>query len=74
MINKINGTLNVMLQNEKHQPMTLSIFNDMGQNVSMTKTREGNISIPVSELTAGIYMLFVTDENGNTKTSKFIKD
>ena len=72
--NPVNGTLNVMLQNEKHQPMTLSIFNDMGQNVSMTKTREGNISIPVSELTAGIYMLFVTDENGNTKTSKFIKD
>lgn len=72
--NPVNGTLNVMLQNEKHQLMTLSVFNDMGQNVSMTKTREENISIPVSELKAGIYMLFVTDENDNTKTSKFIKD
>ncbi len=72
--NPTNGTLNIDLNNEKNRSMTLSIFNDIGQTVSTMNTFESLISISVSEMKAGIYMIIVKDENGIIKTYKFIKE
>ncbi len=71
--NPVNGILNVALKNENNKPMTVSIFNDLGQTISVTKTTERQISIPVNEFKSGIYFLNVNNENGIVKTSKFIK-
>ena len=46
--NPVNGILNVELKNENNKPMTVSIFNDLGQTISVTKTTERQISIPVN--------------------------
>lgn len=71
--NPVTGILNVIVGNENQSLKTISIFNNLGQTISTFKTIENKIMIPTNEIEAGIYLLSVRDENGNTKTAKFIK-
>lgn len=71
--NPVTENINLEIDNEKHQSVIISIFNDLGQKISTTQTTESFVSIPSVDLKPGMYMLSVSNESGIFKTSKFLK-
>lgn len=69
--NPVNDVLNIKSTKEIKE---LHIFNMVGQKVYSEKNREKNSSVRTSNLPKGMYILQTIDQQGNTKSSKFIKD
>ena len=61
----------IYLKSEK-EFVSYSIYNMVGQQIS-TSTISGKSTINVGKLSAGQYILKLTDKNGNTQTRPFIK-
>lgn len=60
-----------------HDAATVTVYNTLGQAVYSAErsfTANNQIAVPVSTLTAGIYILKVKAENGAVYSTKFIKE
>lgn len=51
---------------------TVEIFNQTGQIVARENINASNSSIDISNLAAGIYIISLVDNNGNSKRKKLI--
>ncbi|MDQ3141442.1 MAG: multicopper oxidase domain-containing protein [Bacteroidota bacterium] len=71
--NPVSENLNIVLNNGNNQKKTLFIYNTLGQNVFTTTSSQNNISIPVSNFNAGIYLMMMLGDSGIEKQVKFIK-
>jgi len=64
--NPVNNVLNIKMDSDLSQVV---IYNLQGQKVKESTTKQVN----VSNLSRGIYLVKIEDENGNIATKKFIK-
>jgi hypothetical protein len=66
--NPTNGKLHI----ESKEPISqISIFNLLGQNI---EKKQNTNQIDLSKAKAGIYLLNIEDENGNSQTHKIVKE
>jgi hypothetical protein len=72
--NPANDMINIDLSGLHHQPLTLHVFNMMGETIYSEKTKNGeseNISVNTSMWSEGIYFL-VADDNQTRLTQKLM--
>lgn len=75
--NPTNGTSLFLNSKISFENAQIEIFNTLGQKVSQLNAGFGNnnqISIPVGDLTVGVYVLNVKTSTGEKFTSKFVKN
>lgn len=71
-LNPLNTNLSDSLQGVSVD-VTVSLYNLLGQEVSKTSVHDENtITIPVINLSPGIYILRLMNENGNILTCRII--
>ncbi|WP_303318587.1 T9SS type A sorting domain-containing protein [Flavivirga abyssicola] len=69
--NPVANVVNIQANaNTLNEILKISIYSLTGQLVKESNT----VEIEVEDLSSGIYMLSVQDENGNTTTKKFVKN
>ncbi|MGL5892022.1 MAG: T9SS type A sorting domain-containing protein, partial [Bacteroidia bacterium] len=71
--NPTNGNAFLQLPNDgaKHQ---ITLYNELGQLVNMLRaTTEPTVELPTSGLAAGIYVVHVITENGNSQHIRLVK-
>ena len=72
--NPIKNLLNIKWQNEMRK-LAIQIFTLEGKILQAENIENKNqTSIDVSNLSSGIYLLNIEDEEGNTETKKFLKE
>ena len=67
-----NPVKDLLYVNSDKEYTSYSIYNMAGQMVASEKM-SGKSGMNVSRITVGQYLLKLTDKNGNTDTSQFIK-
>jgi len=73
--NPVNNELNISLDTNLNSKLNLNLYEVSGRfiNQASVNTIESNISIDVTNLSSGIYVLHISDSNGFIKTHKIIK-
>ena len=51
----------------------VEVYNICGQKVMSVKANSNNVNVNMSELTTGVYMVKITDKNGNETVNKVVK-
>lgn len=73
--NPVDDVLNLKFDYANFKAKEIQILNIEGllvQQISLT-SQQAAIEIPVSQWSKGIYFIRITDQNGNSKSKKFIK-
>ena len=68
--NPNNGEFFIEFNNPKHLSASISIYNLSGQRVFETTTRDSNLNLNASNLTAGIYLIRIIADK--TYTQKMV--
>lgn len=73
--NPVVNELNVRLDSKEAAQYNLSVFNNAGQAVRQQSLQAGDnqLSMDVSDLSAGVYRLMIQDEQGRRMTRNFVK-
>ena len=51
----------------------VEVYNICGQKVMTVEANSNNVNVNMSELTTGVYMVKITDKNGNSTVNKVVK-
>jgi len=51
----------------------VEVYNICGQKVISLETKTSSVNVNMSELTAGVYMVKIVDNNGNATVNKIVK-
>jgi len=72
--NPADSRINIDFNNQNSEELKIEVFNLLGKKVLAKKITKTNASLLVSELTNGVYLMKITDEDNNSSTSKrFVK-
>ncbi len=75
--NPVANQLQVSFKTEKAEQATINVINSLGQvvkTVNAGKTDNGNITIPVSSLSAGIYTVQLLSGDKQISVQKIVKE
>lgn len=67
--NPTNGNITVSGENIS----LVEVYNICGQKVISLETKTSSVNVNMSELTAGVYMVKIVDNNGNATVNKIVK-
>ena len=75
--NPANKSIRLIYDNEKQENITISIVDMLGKSVMnpmVQNSANTNFDLDISHLVPGLYLVNVTDEQGNTATKRFVKN
>ncbi|MCK4662264.1 MAG: T9SS type A sorting domain-containing protein [Bacteroidales bacterium] len=73
--NPTNEIINIEIKSQKIKLFNAEIYNIQGKLIFMKQYKSNSINIDISDLSKGIYLLKLKDENGSIiKTKKIVKE